>query len=151
MDQKDLPIIQSPPMEISEFPNYLFHKDGYITSKKSHYKLGSISDGYTACNLTHQEGQIKKCRLHRMIYWAFSGVNPGDHEVDHINGNPQDNRFENLQLLTKKEHVSHLCVLCIVGIIILYIKTHWKPVRNSARSSPKDSSPERATYPHIFQ
>ena len=56
------------------------------------------------CNLSNKDEMIKKCRLHRIIYWAHTGVNPGDDEVDHINGDTLDNRFENLQLLNKKEH-----------------------------------------------
>jgi hypothetical protein len=91
-------------MELAEFPNYLFHKEGYITSKKRGNQVGSNHEGYIICNLTNKDGVIKKVRLHRMIYWAHTGVNPGDDEVDHINGNSQDNRIENLQLLNKKEH-----------------------------------------------
>jgi len=36
--------------------------------------------------------------------WAFSGESPNGREVDHINKIKNDNRYENLQYLTKLEH-----------------------------------------------
>ena len=38
-------------MELAEFPNYLFHKEGYITSKKYGKRVGSNCNGYTPCQI----------------------------------------------------------------------------------------------------
>jgi hypothetical protein len=91
---------------IDEYPNYNFHKSGFITSKQTGKELGSklTSQHYSRCELMRNDGETQRCRLHRMIYWAFSGINPGDMEVDHINQNKDDNSFANLQLLSKAEH-----------------------------------------------
>ena len=42
--------------------------------------------------------------IHRLVYEAFNGLIPDGYQIDHINNNPQDNRLENLQLLTKSQN-----------------------------------------------
>lgn len=47
----------------------------------------------------------KYCYEHHLIWWKTYGFIPSDGEcLHHINGNPHDNRIENLQLKTRKEH-----------------------------------------------
>jgi hypothetical protein len=91
---------------IDEYPDYQFHRSGIITSKQTGKELGSkeTEHHYIRCDLKDKDGNTRKCRLHRMIYWAFSGGDPGIMEVDHINQNKDDNSFPNLQLLSKSEH-----------------------------------------------
>lgn len=45
-------------------------------------------------------------RIHRLVYETFIGEIPKGYEWDvhHINHNKQDNRLENLKLVTRKEH-----------------------------------------------
>jgi len=88
---------------ISEYPDYKFLKSGGILSKNGH-SMGSQTDGCTVCNLKNTDGKMKKCRVHRMVYWAFTGENPVGMEVDHIDGDTSNNSFENLQLLTIADH-----------------------------------------------
>lgn len=46
----------------------------------------------------------KKKRWHRIVYEYFNGEIASGFIVDHINNNINDNRIENLQLLTQKEN-----------------------------------------------
>ena len=48
----------------------------------------------------------RSTRIHRLVYEAFVGNIPKGHKlhVHHINHNKQDNRLENLKLVTTKEH-----------------------------------------------
>jgi hypothetical protein len=42
---------------------------------------------------------------HRMVWSAMYGTIPEGKEVDHINGDKQDNRLENLRLVTRQENM----------------------------------------------
>ena len=52
----------------------------------------------------YKDGKIKRFYVHRLVYQAFNGVIPEGYQIDHINNDPEDNRLENLQLLTRSEN-----------------------------------------------
>lgn len=62
-------------------------------------KWNICSEGYVVRSEYIGQGKSKRIRLHREIMDA-----PEDLEVDHINGNPLDNRKSNLRLCTPKEN-----------------------------------------------
>ena len=43
-------------------------------------------------------------RINRLVWIAFNGEIPEGYDVHHINGNKEDNRLENLQLISHSEH-----------------------------------------------
>lgn len=47
----------------------------------------------------------KRFRVHRLIARAFLGVEPKDHQVDHINGNRSDNVPSNLRYVTMGQNL----------------------------------------------
>ena len=64
--------------------------------------VGSINDkGYI---LTKIKG--KGLKVHRIIWEMHNGQIPEGMQVDHINEKRNDNRIENLQILTSKQNIS---------------------------------------------
>ena len=54
-----------------------------------------------------KDGKYKRTMVHRAVWEAFNGPIPGRLEVNHINLDRQDNRLENLELLTHQENCQH--------------------------------------------
>ena len=46
-------------------------------------------------------------RAHRIVYFLAFGVDPGDKEIDHIDGNGLNNNPSNLRLATKSENMQN--------------------------------------------
>ena len=87
---------------------------GYLTRLKTNSKrpltgkrAGSLhSSGYREVNLNH-----KKYKEHRIIYSLYYGVELlPDEEIDHINGNPSDNRIINLRKVNRQGNCQNRCL-----------------------------------------
>ena len=72
-------------------------------------KARSDRDGYMEVCLSISENNSQKRiyrRVHRLVWEAFNGRIPNNLTIDHINSIPNDNRLENLQLLTREQNTS---------------------------------------------
>lgn len=89
-------------VKIDGFEDYLISKDGKILSFKrktpNYLKFSKDKDGYSHIKITKNKKQYHK-QLHRLIAKAFiDNPKPDEYNmVDHINGDKQDNRIENLR------------------------------------------------------
>jgi hypothetical protein len=88
--------------------------EGKIFNKKHREIPGTLSKGYLSIT-TPYNGIIANIPKHRAIWiGAHGGVIPDDTlEIDHINGDKQDNRISNLRLVTPSENCMNP-------------NTHWK-------------------------
>jgi len=73
-------------------------------------KVGQVA-GYLWVNTKRPENKYckitinqKRYLLHRLAYFYMTGIDPAEKEVDHINGNTLDNRFENLRLASSSDN-----------------------------------------------
>jgi len=99
--------------EIKNYPDYKIDADGNVYSfrgKKNGYKLKGIhssqSRRYLQVGLYSPFGNRPEFKyIHRLVWETFKGEIPKDMQVDHIDGNPANNKLTNLRLLTHKDNV----------------------------------------------
>ena len=101
--------------QISEFyPQfkdcYFIVDNGEVYNKNTGRKLKPKleKDGYIRISLMKKEGGTTYIQLHRALMMAFKPVeNMENLQVNHIDGNKQNNSFENLEWCTPKENLQH--------------------------------------------
>jgi hypothetical protein len=102
--------VPSPPSDTewrpTAFAGYLVSADGRVWSLRTNRILrhGVNKPGYQYVTIRVDGGQQPKT-LHRLVAQAFIGDVPDGSVVDHINGDRQDNRVENLRILTHSENI----------------------------------------------
>ena len=76
-------------------------------NKERILKSGVGGNGYLFVILCN-EGKRKNINIHQLVVMAFLGHTPCRYKivVDHINCDEQDNRLENLQLISQRENTS---------------------------------------------
>lgn len=62
---------------------------------------------YASLSLRHPDGRTASRSIHSVVMEAWVGPRPEGEEVAHLNGNPSDNRLENLQYVTHVVNESH--------------------------------------------
>lgn len=90
-----------------DFTKYEVFDDGRIWSysHKKFLKPFTNKGGYQLVNLTDNYGKIKWYLVHKVVYESVTGEPiPEGMQVNHINEDKMDNRFENLNLKTPKEN-----------------------------------------------
>jgi len=100
-------------IQVGEHPEYYVSRSGVVWSSRSGKFLTAspIGGKETKDHLRVVIRVGKKCRhilVHRLVATEFIGDPPTPgHEVNHRNGNKQDNRVENLEWVTRRENVIH--------------------------------------------
>lgn len=92
---------------IPGFPKYRVGRDGSVWSKWSgrwkRLRQFRLSAGYRAVDLS-RPGERRKFYVHRLVLLAFVGPCPEGLETRHLDGNPANNRLENLRYGTPAEN-----------------------------------------------
>jgi hypothetical protein len=84
-------------------------------------------NGYMAIDL-YESGDRLRMYVHRVVWAAFNGEIPSGVEINHKNGVRDDNRLENLELVTRSENMLH-------GVRVLGRNSN--PVRGHAHHKSK--------------
>ena len=93
---------------VSEYEDYMASSEGDIISLKTKKKLtgGLKPTGYREVIL-FKDGTQKSLLVHRIIAQIFCEKKEGATEVNHINGNKDDNRACNLEWVTHEDNLKH--------------------------------------------
>jgi len=75
----------------------------HIGNTSNHVPLGSLNESHGYVRVKVAEPNTWE-KVHRLVYTKAFGPIPDDHVVHHKNGDKQDNRLENLELLPLGEH-----------------------------------------------
>lgn len=82
---------------------FKYNQDGSLTrltQNNQHNKVGWLN----SCGYIQVEVSGKNFMLHRIIYEMHNGTIPAGLQIDHIDGNPLNNRIENLRLCNQIEN-----------------------------------------------
>lgn len=93
--------------DIPEYDNYEVNEEGQVRRKAQTLKPGSIPSGHLTVALCKGHGKPKSMYVHRLVAAAFLDNPENKPLVNHKNGNPKDNRLENLEWSTYAENNSH--------------------------------------------
>lgn len=95
--------------EIQEFGGkYFVSDDGFVLNREMKVLKPSINHrtGYCQQNLS-KDGRVVMRYLHRLVAEHFLTKPDFPCEVNHIDGNKQNNAVQNLEWVTRSENVSH--------------------------------------------
>lgn len=103
-------------VELEEFPSYYVTDTGEVWSTKPNrnkqngfrkLKQHHSRDGYCKIKLFRPNGTSKCCMVHRLVMTAFEGPPKGDIQVNHLDGDKDNNNLNNLQYCTPAENARH--------------------------------------------
>lgn len=93
--------------EIAQFRNspYYITKDGEVINVSKKIKIRLEKSGNYLRFSGHYNLNGKHFLVHRAVWEAFNGEIPEGYDIDHIDGNPHNNKLENLQAITRAENI----------------------------------------------
>lgn len=90
--------------QVPDFPGYKLSRDGRVWSEKSGRFIHPVKRGsYLQVDLC-KNNRIFPRLLHRIMLFTYVGPCPKGMECRHLNGNPLDNRIDNLKWGTRIEN-----------------------------------------------
>lgn len=93
--------------DVFGWPGYRVSTIGRVFGKRSRPIAGyRDKDGYH-CVLFKDHGKRAGLKVHRLVVGAFLGPIPEGMQVNHINGIKDDNRLENLEVVTPSANTKH--------------------------------------------
>lgn len=86
------------------YTDYEFNTDGQYKKINSDVWLnGYNNEGYRLCSML-KDKKHKMFRLHRVLWFVFNGDILDGYEIDHKDGNRNNNKLDNLQSITLNEN-----------------------------------------------
>ena len=88
---------------------YSLFSNRYMSQNKSH-------NGYVTVNIVSDNGKSFTKKIHRLVLQVFKPIeNDKDMQVNHIDGNKENNNLSNLEWLTYEENMIHAHQTNLIG------------------------------------
>ena len=96
-------------IEVNGYNSYLIYEDGRVWSKKTRRFIKQFLNrgGYFVLNLSKPGEKPKSTRVHRLVAEHFLPLIEGLTDVNHIDGNKQNNHVSNLEWSNKSLNGKH--------------------------------------------
>jgi len=97
------------PKDIGDYVAYSEESSTGLVNKVARHgakkgaEAGSIADGYFLFCFNY-----KIYRVHRVVYFLCTGIDPEEKQVDHIDGNRSNNKISNLRLATNRQNNTNI-------------------------------------------
>jgi len=96
--------------KIPDFPDYYVHSDGCVISRKNGKvcrMVGGLNGrGYSQVSLRHNGVQVTRF-VHRLVAESFCPKPEGANQINHKDGNKQNNQAANLEWVSAKQNMRH--------------------------------------------
>lgn len=97
-------------MEYKTYPHnstYQISKEGKLKGRYNKDISGFVIRGGYRHLKINLNGKIKQCAVHRLVYETWVGPIPEGMQINHKDGNKQNNHIDNLELVTARENLIH--------------------------------------------
>lgn len=93
--------------KLIDFDSYIINENGSIFSKHLNKETKNALNayGYVVNTYKHKDGKLLPHFRHRVVWYYFNGEIPDNMEIDHIDGNKQNNSLSNLRCVSSKENM----------------------------------------------
>lgn len=93
--------------DVKSIPRKFYDSTGRIQNIKG--KMLSKTpdkDGYYRCGLS-KKGKVSNYFVHKLVAICFLGDRPDNFQVNHIDGNKNNNKVSNLEYCTMRDNITH--------------------------------------------
>jgi hypothetical protein len=96
-------------LEVKGYNSYMIYEDGRVWSKKTRRFIKQFVNrgGYLILNLSRPKEKPRSVRVHRLVAEHFLPPVEGLTDVNHIDGNKQNNHISNLEWSNKSLNGKH--------------------------------------------